>query len=119
MSSGRSTPKVQVSAYQRWEMASFDPPPPPEPEVMPDPYIGELAQRREQAHQEGYAAGYADSQEGGFAAGREQGFKQGLIEAQSEAAVLHSIAHTFAVALRSAESEIVENLLSLSFDIAR
>ena len=120
MSSGRSTPKVQLSAYQRWEMASFDPPPPVVPEVVvPDPYLGELAQRREQAHQEGYNAGYADAQESGYAAGREQGFKQGLIEAQAEAAVLRSVSYRFAEALRTAETEIAENLLTLAFDIAR
>ncbi len=121
MSSSRSAPKVQVSAYQRWEMASFDPPPPVVPEVVvpPDPYLGELAQRREQAHQEGYAAGYANAQESGFAAGREQGFKQGLIEAQTEAAVLRSVSYRFAEALRAAETEIAENLMNLAFDIAR
>jgi len=117
MSSG-SAPKNRVTAYQRWEMASFDPVPPVIPEV-PDPYLGELAQRREQAHQEGYAAGYADAQESGYAAGREQGFKQGLMEAQAEAAVLRNLSNSFVTAVRAADAEIAESLLTLAFDIAR
>jgi len=123
MSSGSPVPKERLSAYQRWEMASFDPVPPPvEPEVhipIPDPYLGELAQRREQAHQEGYAAGHAEAQQSGYDAGHEQGFKQGLIEAQAEAAILRSLTHSFSHAVRAADSEIAENLLALAFEIAR
>lgn len=117
MSTGPA-PKARLSAYQRWEMASFDPVPPVIPD-LPDPYLGELAQRREQAHQEGYAAGYADAQESGYAAGREQGFKQGLIEAQAEAAILRGLSNSFVEAVRAADAEIAESLLTLAFDIAR
>lgn len=113
-----SVPKERLSAYQRWEMASFDPVPPVVPEI-PDPYLGELAQRREQAHQEGYAAGHAAAQENGYAVGHEQGFKQGLIEAQAEAAILRSLTHSFTEAVRAADAEIAEHLLTLAFDIAR
>ena len=119
--SGTPVPKERLSAYQRWEMASFDPVPPVVPEIPipPDPYIGEIAQRREQAHQEGYAAGYAASQESGYAAGHELGFKQGLIEAQAEAAILRSLTDSFSEAVRAADIEIAEHLLALAFDIAR
>jgi flagellar assembly protein FliH len=118
MSSGGPVPKERLSAYQRWEMASFDPVPPVVPEV-PDPYLGELAQRREQSHQEGYAAGFAQAQESGYAAGHEQGFKQGLIEAQAEAAILRSLSEAFSQAVRAADAEIAEHLLTLAFAIAR
>jgi len=36
MSDQRSTAKESLSAYQRWEMASFDPAPPPHQEVAVD-----------------------------------------------------------------------------------
>jgi flagellar assembly protein FliH len=115
MSAGPYIPKERLSAYQRWEMASFD----PVPVQVPDPYLGELAQRREHAQQEGYAAGLAAGQAAGHAAGYEQGKAIGIAEAQAQAAVLRQIAAAFEQALAGVDAEMAEHLVSLAFDIAR
>jgi flagellar assembly protein FliH len=115
MSSG-PVPKERLSAYQRWEMASFDPAPPVEP---PDPYLGELAQRREQAHQEGYAAGLAAGHAAGHATGYDQGKAIGLAEVQAQAQVLRQVAASFEHALLAIDVEMAEHLVTLAFDIAR
>src|ERR1700722_755668 len=94
-------PKERLSAYERWEMASFDPvpPPPPAPVEIPDPYLGELAQRREQAHRDGYAAGLIEGHAAGHATGYDQGKALGLAEAEAQAASLPHIPASFKHAL--------------------
>jgi flagellar assembly protein FliH len=114
-------PKERLSAYERWEMASFDPvpPPPPAPVEVPDPYLAELAQRREQAHHEGYSVGVAGGHAAGHAAGYDEGRALGLADAQAQAALLQQIAVSFKHALVGVDAEMAEHLVSLAFDIAR
>ncbi|WP_158907297.1 flagellar assembly protein FliH [Burkholderia sp. L27(2015)] len=114
-------PKERLSAYERWEMASFDPvpPAPPAPVEIPDPYLGELAQRREQAHHEGYAAGLIEGHAAGHATGYDQGRALGLAEAEAQAASLQHIAASFKHALVGVDAEMAEHLVALAFDIAR
>ncbi|NHZ80721.1 flagellar assembly protein FliH [Massilia sp. CCM 8695] len=120
-------PKELQTAYQRWEMNSFDRVPEPEPvlldsapvqEALPDeppapawPSEDELAAIREQARLEGYeaghAAGYADAQ----ALGRE--------ESAAEMANLQSIAATFTQALTHADENIANDLLELTLHLAK
>ncbi|MDM5178546.1 flagellar assembly protein FliH [Massilia sp. DJPM01] len=120
-------PKELQTAYQRWEMNSFDRVPEPEPvlldtapeqEALPDappapawPSEDELAAIREQARLEGYeaghAAGYADAQ----ALGRE--------ESAAEMANLQSIAATFTQALTQADENIANDLLELTLHLAK
>ncbi|CUI04994.1 flagellar assembly protein FliH [Massilia antarctica] len=120
-------PKELQTAYQRWEMNSFDRVPEPEPvhldiapqqEALPDeppapnwPSEDELAAIREQARLEGFdaghAAGYADAQ----ALGRE--------ESAAEIANLQSIAATFAQALTQADEHIANDMLELTLHLAR
>ena len=53
MSNRNSTAKESLSAYQRWEMASFDPVPEPEPEVDDGAFEAELQRLRDTAHAQG------------------------------------------------------------------
>ena len=76
------------SAYQRWEMASFDPPPPPPPPPTPDEtaaFEAELQRVRDSAHQQGLASGHVAGQALGYQAGYEQGHKQGFEQGREEA----------------------------------
>lgn len=109
-------PKERLTAYQRWEMASFDPPPPPDASPTPDPALLEaIAQQRETARTEGHSEGYAAGYQAGFTAGQAAG--QAAVRA--EARRLADLAGAFAQALRAADREIADNLLALALDIAR
>ena len=117
--------KVVTSAYQRWEMASFDPPPPPPPPASPDQLAvleAELQRLRDEAHAQGHAAGHVAGQAIGYQAGYEQGhkqgFEQGLNEAHEQARQLAQIAQRFGEALTTVEAGVAEMLVELALDIA-
>lgn len=104
-------PKERLSAWQRWEMASFDPPPPPQPKPpspLDDPaLVAQIAAWREEARAEGHAQGHAT----GHAAGQ--------AEVQARAAQLGDIAHALGDAVNAIDRELAEPLLGLALDIAR
>ena len=115
-------PKEMQTAYQRWEMNSFDPRPALAPvaegpeEIAIDPAyalptVDELAAIREQAHAEGYdeghAAGYADA----LAIGR--------AEAAAELEHMKTLAVTFGNALSHADENIASDVLELALHVAR
>jgi len=79
-------PKEKLSAYQRWELDSFEPTAPPAPD---GPTPAEIQCIRKTAHDEGYAAGYREGQN----AAREQaqrfeqllaGLRQALADVDAE-----------------------------------
>ncbi len=125
MSDQNSSAKERLSAYQRWEMASFDPVPlaPPEPEVDDGAFEAELERLRDSAHAQGIASGHVAGQALGYQAGYDQGhaqgFEQGQSEAREEAARLAALAETFKVALEGAQGAISETLVALALDIAQ
>ncbi|WP_310131313.1 flagellar assembly protein FliH [Paraburkholderia terricola] len=125
MSNRNSTAKERLSAYQRWEMASFDPAPPapPEPEVDDGAFEAELERLREAAHAQGIASGHVAGQALGYQAGYDQGhaqgFEQGQSEAREQAAQLAALAQTFKAALDGAQGAISETLVALALDIAQ
>lgn len=114
-------PKEQLSAYQRWEMASFEdkrtiptvvveaPPPPPLLPLLPT--AEEIAAVLENARLEGYATGL------------EEGRKTGLAETENalqEALLpLQKIAETFNEALVTADEAIAQDVLDLALDLAK
>jgi flagellar assembly protein FliH len=117
--------KAPVSAYQRWEMASFDP-----VEIKVDNSAAEqaaleahLRRVEEDAHQQGLAKGHVAGQALGYQAGYEQGqakgFEDGRKEALAQAARLAEIADTFRTALQAADAAIAESLAELAIDIAQ
>jgi flagellar assembly protein FliH len=123
MSNRNSTAKASLSAYQRWEMASFDPVPEPEPEVDDGAFEAELQRLRDTAHAQGVASGHVAGQalgyQAGYEQGRAQGFEQGQAEAHSEAAQLAALAETFKAALDNVQHEVSETIVALALDIAQ
>lgn len=124
-------PKELQTAYQRWEMNSFDrvaepqpvfpdtapqepalPAAPPSPEL---PSEEEIAAIREQAHQQGYEAGHAAGHEAGYA----DAYARGQEESAAELARLQSIAATFSQALSQADESIANDMLELTLHLAR
>ena len=123
--SNKRAAKHATSAYQRWEMASFDPPPPPPPPPTPDEraaLAAELQRLREDAHAQGHALGHVAGQALGYQAGYEQGhkqgFEQGLVDAHAQAKQLAAIAQRFGDALTTVEAGVAETLVELALDIA-
>ncbi|MFC0253123.1 flagellar assembly protein FliH [Massilia consociata] len=134
-------PKEQQSAYQRWEMTSFDERPArrqaPAPaaaaapvEIVPQvalPTIEELEAIREQARAEGYAEGLEEGRVAGHAAGHAEGHAQGYAdgagagqaEATAELEHLRSIAATFSEAVMQADETIAHDVLELALRLAR
>ena len=128
-------PKEQQSAYQRWEMTSFD-----------DERQGELAARaarqaeqlaaaaapapnypspetlaaiREQARAEGYDEGHAAGHADGHSAGHADGLALGMAAAAVELAQLKSVALAFAGALAEAGQLIANDVLDLALQLAK
>lgn len=108
-------PKEQQSAYQRWEMASFD-----DDQVTPEvanspaislPTVDEIVKIREQARLEAYAAGLEEGRIAGLAAGR--------TEAVEESMRLQTIAASFATEIAQADELIANEVLDLALDLAR
>lgn len=111
-----------MSAYQRWEMASFDPPPPPDP-VEERRLEAELQRLRDDAHAQGLASGHVAGQalgyQAGFEQGHAQGYEKGRQEALAEAARLAGIADTFKAALDGIQDELAESIVALAIDVAQ
>ncbi len=109
------TPKELQSAYQRWEMNSFGDERPsvvakrPPPVAPPSEEM--LAAIREQARQEGYAAG----QDAGYA----DGLALGRADAAAELVHLRTLAATFGDAVAAADETIANDVLELALHLAR
>ncbi|WBY00616.1 flagellar assembly protein FliH [Ramlibacter tataouinensis] len=128
-----AAPAVTLTAWQRWEMASFAgpdrqavPAPPPPPKPAPAPVLtplepvrrfdeAELERLREAARQ----AGAAEGRTQGLAQGRLEGRAAGLEEMRQEAAQLLALAQALPAALRIAERELAEGVLGLALDLGR
>lgn len=114
-------PKEQLSAYQRWEMASFEDKrtiptvvveaPPPPPLLPPLPTAEEIASILENARREGYAIGLEEGRKTGLAE-TENTLKEALLP-------LQKIAENFNEALITADEAIAQDVLNLALDVAK
>jgi flagellar assembly protein FliH len=111
----RLIPKEQQSAYQRWELASFNEekvvaaPKPSEEEIRLQQ--AELNRLREEAQQQGYTAGYED--------GHGEGLEAGRAEAAQENALLQEIAGQFSGEINRANEVVADDMLNLALDLAK
>ena len=127
-------PKEQQSAYQRWEMTSFDDERPGElaaraarqaeqlahPAPTPSyPSPETLAAIAEQARRQGYDEGLAAGQAAGHAAGQADALALGLATAAVELAHLKSVALAFSGALAEADLLIANDVLDLALHLAK
>lgn len=100
-------PKEQLTAFERWELASFDPHPGDKDQDSALPTVVELESIRQQAHDEGYAQG------------REAGYAAGIQQARTEAAQVHTLLQNLQDALGLMDGQLAQSLLDLSLEIAR
>lgn len=134
-----------VGAYQRWDPPSFDDAPavpvpehdpaaPAEadsgqvsqPPTMPSlpadfklPTADDIERMHEEAHAAGHAEGYAAGHAAGLEAGCKAGYADGKARVEAEAERLHGLADDLDQALGHLDTEVAEDLLALSIEIAR
>ena len=115
-----ATPGDPRMAYQRWELASFDPAPQPEPvdeqhQIDVEALLAEareqIAAAREQARREGLAEGLAQ----GYQAGLEQARAQAL----EENAMLQLLSNAFGAEIVHAKDLVAQDMLELALDLAK
>lgn len=122
-------PKEQLTAYERWELASFDEPPPTVRAA--EELAVQVKRATEDARAAGYAAGHAagleEGRSTGFAQGKAQGLEQGYAEgmaqgraqAADERARLLQIAQIFGDEVAHANERIGSDLLELALDLSK
>lgn len=127
-------PKPTLSAWERWEMATLTDdakvpsaalrkaleraaaaPPPPTPAIDK----AELARLRQEARAAGEAQGRSEGWARGHAEGHTEGLAAGLAAASVHAEHLLALAATLPAALRRAEAELADTILTLALDVAR
>lgn len=103
-------PKERLTAFQRWEMGSFDRPPVAE-QLVPEPISQErvrlpTADEVENIHQEAHKAGYA------------AGYEEGTARARMEALRFHTLTEELEKALKQIDQNVGDNLVSLAVELA-
>lgn len=121
--------KPGMTAYQRWEMTSFNEPVvkvaelPAVPEVTELPVLStineqELSELRDQAQREGYAAGYSEAYSKGLAEGQAQGLAETLEQNQQQLARLQDLIEQFQDELSQSSKQLGQQILDLALDLA-
>lgn len=110
-----------TTAWERWELASFDSPAghgaggsravPPAPTFSPE----EVAVLREQARQDGHSEGYAD----GRALGEAEGRREARVAIAAEAERLADVLAKLESALDELDAVAADQVLALAMEIAR
>lgn len=100
----------QLTAFQRWELASFDPIPTLSPEQAQSLRQAEQTQQ-ELARQKAYDEGYAAGQQAGYSSGAQQ--------TQMEIAKLQTLMQNLQIALNQTDEQLAQSLLDLSLEVAR
>jgi flagellar assembly protein FliH len=106
-------PKEQQSAYQRWELGSFDAPPQPKVDLAAQAERARELRLRAQA--EGYAAGHRE----GLELGLEEGRRTGLAEAAPRVAQLDQVLGGLATDLARIDRELAQEVVALGLAVAK
>lgn len=103
-------PKEQLTAFERWELASFD------------AHSGGKQQRKAQhIDMPGSAQDYLRQQEHdqNYARKREEGYAAGMQQAQADASQIHTLLQNLQAALHQIDEQVAQSLLDLSLEVAR
>jgi flagellar assembly protein FliH len=128
--SANAIPKEQLTAYQRWEMASFDEPSPAAraaEKLAAEEAAAQIKKVSEDARlaahaagmEEGLAAGFAQGKTDGFEQGYAAGLAQGREQATDEVDRLQQIAQAFGDEIAHANERIASDILDLSLDLSK
>jgi flagellar assembly protein FliH len=100
-------PKERLSAYQRWELGSLDDGNP----IIALPTVEQIPKLREDAQQEGYAAGFEEGRRAGEAEGRQR--------SAEIAEQLARLAQGFRAELLRADDCMANEIVDLALDVAK
>ena len=124
-------PKEQLTAFERWELASFDEKPVTKLAATPvaaasgtrlasEKLAAEELQRIKQAaRDEGYASGFEEGRLAGHQEGYQSGYASGSAQALIEAEKMHQLMLSLQTALNQTDEQLAQSLLNLSLEIAR
>jgi flagellar assembly protein FliH len=128
-------PKEQLTAFERWELASFDPKPLAKvapPASDPTPQVRQASEKlaaeelqniRQTARDEGYASGFEEGKQAGQISGHQEGYQtgyaSGTTQALIEAEQMHVLMQSLQTALNRIDEQLAQSLLNLSLEIAR
>ena len=111
-----NTREENLTAWQRWELPTFDVKPPPEPPVSNNlPTAEQIEQIHQQAHEEGFEAGHKT----GHSEGYQAGYAEGAQQAAGETRRMMELMDVLAQDLQQADKQISQDLLQLALEIAR
>jgi flagellar assembly protein FliH len=108
-------PKERLSAYERWELGSFDT---PRPKPV-DPHAELAKQVSLQAHAEGYRAGHQEGLQAGRLEGYEAGRQEALAELAPRAARMDEILGALTADLGRVDRELAQDVVQLGLAVAR
>ncbi|MBI3284460.1 MAG: flagellar assembly protein FliH [Burkholderiales bacterium] len=118
--------KGELSAFQRWEMASFGD---DRPASVSETQLASIAAAkasqaetdsvRENARQQGYAAGYKEAYELGLKEGRDAGYAAMEASIHVEIAALQDLANALSAQIASAGKQMGRDLLNLAIDLSQ
>jgi flagellar assembly protein FliH len=113
--SSPAIPKEHLSAYQRWELASFgdERPSTQKQNAVEEAKLAaeQIARQREEARQQGYTEGYEQ--------GRAAALEAGHAEAARELMHLRQLVDNFAGELTRANETVADDMLNLALDLAK
>jgi len=111
--------KERLTAYQRWELPSFDAAQKDIEELAATtlPTAAEVEHIHQQAHEEGYQAGYAEGAQ--RARDEEQKACDAEQKARDEAGRLAALIEVLDNELQQVDEQVAQNLLDLSMELAK
>jgi flagellar assembly protein FliH len=110
-------PKEHLTAYQRWELASFGDDRPSQQNTAAQQKAAQqqaaedLVRLREEARQQGHAEG--------FNQGHAEGLQAGRMEAARETTRIRQVAEAFGAELSQVNDAVADDMLNLSLDLAK
>ncbi len=112
---GALIPKEQMTAYQRWELSSFD-----QPGSRPGVGITALTAAAEQqrVQKKAYDDACNSGQAAGYRVGHDAGYAAGIGQAQSEVAHIHQLLQNLQEGLSQIDQQVAQSLLDLSLAVA-
>jgi len=126
--------KVQLTAFQRWELPSFDPVPVAAPvkqvilnETAPPEVLVTTASAVSNTEAEAAAIAVAaeemqkrqtEAYDKGYTKGHQAGYAEGLLQVQTEAARIQKLLDNLQIALTQTDEQLAQSVLNLSLEIA-
>lgn len=110
-----NVPVEQLTAYQRWELPSFDAHETSSEPIPVLPTAAEIEEIQRQAHEEGFQLG----QEEGFHSGYQEGAQKSAEEARKLAAETERLRALIDTLGQQVDTQVTQQLLELSLELAK